>query len=70
MAEEEDGDYLSVVQAIKLIPFSFNGEPKQLREFIEGVESAIEVVHPTKQNILLKFIESKVMGDAKTKVLT
>lgn len=67
-AHDED-NYLSVVQAVKLIPFTFDGNPKQLREFIEGVEAAIEVVHPSKQPLLLKFIESKITGDAKDRLL-
>ena len=69
-SEIQEGDnYISVIQAVKLIPFSFDGNPKQLREFTEGVEAAIEVVHPNKQPLLLKFIESKITGDAKSKLL-
>ena len=48
MADDES-DFISVVQAVKLIPNNFNGNPKQLREFCEGVESARQVVHPNKQ---------------------
>jgi hypothetical protein len=68
MAEEEN-EYISVVQAVELIPKSFDGSPKQLREFCESVESAIQVVHPSKQPLLLKFIESKITGEAKDKLL-
>jgi hypothetical protein len=65
----EEGALISVVQAIKLIPRPFEGNPKQLREFIEGVEAAIGVVHPSKQELLLKFIVAKIQGDAKDKLL-
>jgi hypothetical protein len=68
MAEEEN-EYVSVVQAIKLIPKSFDGNPKCLREFCEGVEAARQVVHPTKHPLLLKFIESKITGEAKDRLL-
>lgn len=73
MADDDIGDiednYISVVQAVKLIPQTFDGNPKNLREFIEGVEAAIQVVHPNKQQLLLKFIESKITGDAKDRLL-
>jgi hypothetical protein len=39
MAEEEN-DFMSVVQAVKLIPITFDGNPRKLLEFCEGVESA------------------------------
>jgi hypothetical protein len=68
MAEDEN-DYISVVQAVKLIPKDFNGNPKSLREFCEGVESARQVVHPSKHPLLLKFIESKITGEAKDRLL-
>jgi hypothetical protein len=68
MAEVDD-DYISVVQAVKLIPKNFDGNPKLLREFCEGVESARLVVHPEKHPLLLKFIESKITGEAKSRLL-
>jgi hypothetical protein len=69
MAEDET-EYISVVQAVKLISRNFDGNPKELREFVEGVESARQVVHPSKYPLLLKFIESKITGEAKEKLLT
>ena len=65
MADEEV-DYITVVQAIKLISTTFNGNPIQLREFIEGVEA---VIHPSQHPLLLKFIESKITGEAKDRLL-
>jgi hypothetical protein len=69
MAESDENEYVSVAQAVKLISKSFDGNPWHLREFCEGVESAIQVVHPSKQALLLKFIESKITGEAKTRLL-
>ena len=68
MADEEV-DYITVVQAVKLISTTFSGNPKQLREFIEGVEAARQVVHPSQHPLLLKFIESKITGEAKDRLL-
>jgi hypothetical protein len=66
---DEENEYIFVVQAVKLIPKSFDGNPKQLREFCEGVEAAKLVVHPIKHPLLLKFIESKITGEAKDRLL-
>ena len=67
--DELEVNYISVVQAIKLIPRTFDGNPKLLREFIEGADAAVEVVDPNHQQLLLKFIESKIVGDAKDRLL-
>jgi hypothetical protein len=60
---------MSVTQAVKLIPKPFEGNPRQLREFTEGAEAAIEVVPPGKHELILKFIVAKIQGDAKDKLL-
>lgn len=52
-----------------LISKTFDGNPRHLREFCEGVEAARQVVHPAKQPLLLKFIESKITGEAKDRLL-
>jgi hypothetical protein len=66
---DEDNEFISVVQAVKWIPKSFDGNPKLLREFIERVEAARQVVQPLKQPLLLKFIESKITGETKDRLL-
>jgi hypothetical protein len=68
MADDEN-EYISVVQAVKLIPKNFDGNPKYLREFCQGIESARQVVDPTKHPLLLKFIEPKITGEAKDRLL-
>jgi hypothetical protein len=68
MADEES-ECISVVQAVKLISKNFSGNPRELREFCEGVESARQVVHPSKYPLLLKFVESKITGEAKDRLL-
>jgi DNA-directed RNA polymerase subunit L len=55
------------------IPFNinitFDGNPKHLRKFCEGVEAARQVVHPLQHPLVLKFIESKITGEAKERLL-
>jgi hypothetical protein len=55
-SDNEDGAFISVIQAIKLILRTFKGNPKQLREFTERVVAAIGVVHQDKQGLLLKSV--------------
>jgi hypothetical protein len=61
--------YISVPKAVQLIPKSFNGNPLELREFIQNVESAYEVVDPLDYSLLLKFVQAKIGGEAKTELL-
>jgi hypothetical protein len=65
MADEDperdvEGAYIWITQAVKLIPRPFEGNPNQLREFIEGAETAIEVTSPEKRELVLKFIVAKI----------
>jgi hypothetical protein len=48
---------------------TFDGSPKHLHEFCEGVEAAGQVVHSAKYPLSLKSIESKVTGEAKDRFL-
>ena len=45
----------SVAEAMKLISHPFDRDKRRLREFIENVDVAFELVHPNKHEILLKF---------------
>lgn len=64
-----EDDYIPVPQAIKLVPKSFDGNPRELREFIESVDAAYEVVNPSKHSLFLKFVEAKICGEAKAKLM-
>ena len=68
--EPQIGRYITVPQAIQLIPKPFDGNPAELREFVQNVESTYEVVDPQDYELLFKFVCAKVAGEAKTKLLT
>jgi hypothetical protein len=51
-------------EAVKLISRTFDGNPRHLHEFCEGIEAARWAIHPLQQ-LLLKFIESKIAREAK-----
>jgi hypothetical protein len=67
--EPQFGRYISVPQAIQLIPKPFNGNPTELCEFIQNVESTYEVADPLDYELLFKFVCAKVAGEVKTKLL-
>jgi len=54
---------------MKLIAHPFDGNKRKLREFIENVDVAFELVHPSKHEILLKFVKTKITGDATSKLI-
>jgi len=64
-----DNHYCSVAEAMKLITHLFDGNKKRLREFIENVDVAFELVHPNKHEILLKCVKTKITGNAISKLI-
>jgi hypothetical protein len=54
---------------MKLITHPFDGDKKRSREFVENVDVAFELVNPRKHDILLKFVKTKVTGDARSKLI-
>ena len=61
--------YKTVPQAIQLIAKLLDGNPAELREFIQNVESTYEVVDPLDYELLFKFVCAKVAGEAQAKLL-
>ncbi|KAJ8873102.1 hypothetical protein PR048_026719 [Dryococelus australis] len=66
---EFEDQYISVTSAVKLITQLFNGSKGKLREFLDNVDTAFVLVHPDRHSVLLKFVKSKIVGDAKSKIL-
>jgi len=64
-----DTHYCSIAEAVKLISHPFDRDKKQLQEFIDNVDVAFELVHPSKHDILLKFVKTKITGDARSKLI-
>ena len=61
--------YCSVAEAIKLISHPFDGDKRRLWEFIDNVDVAFELVHSNKHEMILKFVKTKVTGDARSKLM-
>jgi hypothetical protein len=45
------------------------GTKKKLREFIDNGTTAFELVRPEQYDLLLKFVKTKITGDARSKLL-
>jgi len=67
--EPHSNRYISVPKAMQLIPKQFTVNPVELREFIQNVEAAYEVVEPANYSFLFKFVCAKIGGEAKTRLL-
>ena len=67
--ESNSNRYISVPEAMQLIPKQFTGNPAELREFIRNEEAAYEVAEPANYCLLFKFVCAKIGGEAKTKLL-
>jgi len=51
--------YCSVAEAMKLLTHTFDGNKKKLREFIDNVDVAFELIYPSKHEILLNFVKRR-----------
>lgn len=67
--EPHTNRYISVPKAVQLLPRCFTGNPNELREFIQNVEAAYEVVVPLDYPLLFRFVCTKIGGEVKTKLL-
>jgi len=63
------GRYCSISDAMKLINQPFNGDKRKLKEFVDKVTTAFELVNPNEYSLLLKFVKTKITGEARSKVL-
>ena len=68
-ASSDMTQYCSVTEAMKFITHSFDGNKQKLREFIETVDVAFELVHPSKHEVFLKFVKTKITGDERSKLM-
>jgi hypothetical protein len=64
-----EGRYCSISEAMKLINQPFDGDKKKLKEFIDNVTTAFELVRPDQHDLLLKFVKTKITGEARSKLL-
>ncbi|XP_047112143.1 uncharacterized protein LOC124788904 [Schistocerca piceifrons] len=59
---------MSVKEALCIVSKVFEGNKKDLREFIENVDAAFELVKPEEHETLLKFVKAKITGEARSRL--
>ena len=64
---ERIGEYWTVTHAEKLLP-TFDGNPKEVRNFILTIESTLEMLHEVRKGPFVKSILAHITGDAKFKL--
>jgi hypothetical protein len=57
-----------ISEVLKLINQSFDGEKMKLEDCIDNVSTAFALVRPEQHDLLLKFVKTKITGQAKSKV--
>ena len=61
--------YFSISDAMKFINQPFDGDKRKLKEFVDNVTIAFELVNPNDHDLLLKFVKTKITGEARSKLL-
>lgn len=64
-----EGAYCCISEAMKLIKQPFDGDKRKLKEFIDNVSTAFELVRPKQHDLLLKFVKTKITWEARSKLL-
>jgi hypothetical protein len=64
---ERIGEYWTVIHAEKLLP-TFDGNPKEVRNFILTTESILDMLHEIRKEHFVKCILAHIVGDAKFKL--
>ena len=63
------GRYFSISDAMKLINQHFDVDKRKLKEFVDNISTAFELVNPNEHDLLLKFVKTKITGEATSKLL-
>jgi hypothetical protein len=61
--------YPRISELMKLIKQLFDGAKRKLKELIDNVTTAFELVGPEQHKLLLKFVKTKITGEARSKLL-
>jgi len=60
---------LQHIDATKFINQPFDGDKRKFKEFVDNVTTAFELVGPNEHGLLLKFVKTKITGEARSKPL-
>ena len=61
------GDFISVGGALKLVPY-FKGNKQEVLAFIGNVDTAFAASSPTQEDVLYKFVLTRISGEPRTAI--
>jgi hypothetical protein len=62
-----NGDFISLGEALKLVPY-FKGEKHEVLAFIGNVDTALGVINPVQEDVLYKFVLTRISGEPRTAI--
>jgi hypothetical protein len=62
-----NGDFISVGEALKLVPY-FKGDKQEVLAFIGNVDTAFAVINPVQEEVLYKFVLTRISGETRTAI--
>jgi hypothetical protein len=62
-----NGDFISVGQTLKLVPY-FKGNKQEVLAFIGNVDTAFAVINPVQEDVLYKFVLTETSGEPPTPI--
>ena len=65
---ESHGEYISVGEALKLVP-PFKGNKNEVLAFVGNVDTAFAVINPSQEDILYKFVLTRISGEPRTAII-
>jgi hypothetical protein len=60
-------DFISVGKALKLVPY-FKGDKQEVLAFIGKVDTEFSVINPLQENVLHKFVLTRISGEPRTAI--
>ena len=62
-----NGDFISVREALKLVNY-FNGNKQEVLAFIGNVDTAFTVINPIQEDVLYRFVLTRISGEPRTAI--
>ena len=63
-----NGDFISVGEALKLVPY-FKGDKQEVLAFIGNVDTAFAAINPVQEDVLYKFVLTRISGEPRTAII-
>jgi hypothetical protein len=62
-----NGDFIRLEEALKLVPY-FKGDKQEVLAFIGNADTAFSVINPVQEDVLYKFVLTRISGEPQTAI--